>query len=398
MLSKVMSEVHAKARVARDQEENPIAAKVVRDLRAANDNFKKQKEESELSKTLEGLCNTKRILIPNQNAFHALEKIEERAQNMSSILRALRKHIDVADTLQLDEFTTHPILLVGPPGCGKSYISQDISSAIGLKSYDLAMGTAQEGFFLTGTQKGYANHTPGRIAVRLSESPIANPIFLLDEFEKANWHGVSAERQGMEQPMLQLLERDSAERFTDLCLDVQLDASRVSYIATANSTTPIPRPILSRLEVIEISQPTEAQRLGMIENLFEAAMFDLGIEDRDVKVSKHVMKEIPAHVSPRDIRLKARHALLARLSQDPEARPLLIRSHDVRGIFADKYQGEGLGFMGFIDPRGQRSGVRAERAAPGRRATPRERAAGQPGRPEQGDLLDPPVVFPGGSQ
>ncbi len=373
----------ALARVARDQENCPINAHVVRDMREANDRLKKEDEKSERFKTLEGLCSPKKILIPNINALGALDRLQERSQNMSELIDKIRTHVKVADSLDLCEFTTIPIVLVGPPGCGKSYIAEQIPHALGLKKYDIAMGTAQEGFYLTGTQRGYVNHTPGRIADRLSKTPIANPFFVLDEMEKASWRNHAEGRQGLEQSMLQLLERDTSERFTDLSLDVQLNASRVSYIATANSIDLIPEPILSRIEVIEVKQPNATQRLGMMEDLFEAALCDLGVDDRWVKLSKHVMKEIPDNVSPRDIRIKARHALLARLAQDPSASPILIRASDIRGIFANKFFGQGLGFMGFIDPREQR---------------PKKRAAGQMGLPGMGgapgEVSNPPVVFP----
>jgi ATP-dependent Lon protease len=161
-------------------------------------------------------------------------------------------------------FESTPILLHGEPGLGKTLLVSELSRLMDLPFYEISMATMTSSFALSGGNVQWAEGAVGFIARSLADSKVANPIFLIDEIDKV--HGDA--RFSPLSPFYSLLEPHSARRFRDEALEIDIDASKVIWIATANDLNRIPDPILSRMRLINIQRPDQVQMKDVVMSIY----------------------------------------------------------------------------------------------------------------------------------
>jgi len=183
------------------------------------------------------------------------------------------------------------MLLAGPPGIGKTYFVEAFASMASVDFGPVSLGSAQGAFELTGTSQHWSNASPGKVWQLLAEGNYANSVLLLDEIDKTS----GDDRYRASSALLDLLESRTAQRFVDQALDIEMDASMLWKIATANTLDTISTPVLSRLHVIEIAPPSDAQLRLIYLAQWRELVADLG---RPPELSRAVVRELVAHRQP----------------------------------------------------------------------------------------------------
>jgi len=180
----------------------------------------------------------------------AIDDLYDASPNFHAVLDDLRKHLALAVAgNEAVQFT--PLLLLGEPGLGKTYFAKRLSHALATGFEFVSMSSLTAGWVLTGASAQWHNARPGKIAQTLIEGEYANPVVVLDEVDKAGGDA----RYDPIGALYGLLERDTAVHFKDEFIDVDMDASHILWVATANDESVIPEPILNRLNVYEIERP-----------------------------------------------------------------------------------------------------------------------------------------------
>jgi ATP-dependent Lon protease len=180
----------------------------------------------------------------------ALDELYEASPNFHAVLDDLRKFLALAVAgNEPVQFT--PVLLVGGPGLGKTWFAKKLACALGTGFEFVSMSSLTAGWVLTGASAQWHNARPGKVAQTLIEGEYANPVVVLDEVDKAG----GDHRYDPMGALYTLLERDTAATFKDEFIDLDIDASHILWIATANDDAPIPDPILNRMNVYAIERP-----------------------------------------------------------------------------------------------------------------------------------------------
>ena len=220
------------------------------------------------------LAEAKKIL---ERDHYGMEKVKERILQYL----AVRKRTGTASGTIL--------CLVGPPGTGKTSVAHSVAEALGKNYIRVCLGGVRDEAEIRGHRRTYIGAMPGRIATGIKQAGVKNPLMLLDEIDK-----VASDYKGdPSAALLEVLDPEQNSRFMDHYLDLPLDLSEVLFIATANTLETIPKPLLDRMEIIELSSYTEAEKFFIAKkHLLKKQLQKNGLTAKELKVTDSALRGV----------------------------------------------------------------------------------------------------------
>ncbi len=234
--------------------------------------------------------------VTTPSSIAAIDALREDCPNFDEVLDDLARYLRLAHAGNRG-FNVMPILLLGGPGVGKTHFAKRLARAMGTEFELISMNALSAGFVITGSSASWRGAKCGKVAERLVRGQFANPVVVLDEVEKATGSSQSDPLAAL----YQLLEPETAQAFRDEFIDVEIDASQICWVLTANSTEGIPAPLLNRMAVYEVPAPTLEQAAGIAQRMYASLLKELNLDGFDERLMDAVLDKL-APVSPRDLR------------------------------------------------------------------------------------------------
>ncbi|MEG0961483.1 MAG: endopeptidase La [Lachnospiraceae bacterium] len=223
----------------------------------------------------------------NRNLTNAEEILEADHYGMEKVKERILEFLAVRSLTQKGD---SPIIcLVGPPGTGKTSIARSVARALDKKYVRISLGGVRDEAEIRGHRKTYVGAMPGRIANGLKSAGVKNPLMLLDEIDKlsSDYKGDTASA------LLEVLDSEQNCKFRDHYVELPIDLSEVLFIATANSVQDIPRALLDRMELIEVSSYTENEKFHIArEHLIAKQMGKNGLKEGQLTLSNHALEKL----------------------------------------------------------------------------------------------------------
>lgn len=229
---------------------------------------------NKVSKDNNDLKNAEKIL---DHDHYGMEKVKMRILEFLAV-RTLTKKGD------------SPIIcLVGPPGTGKTSIARSVATALKKEYIRISLGGVRDEAEIRGHRKTYVGAMPGRMVVSLKNAGVKNPLILLDEIDK-----VSSDYKGdTSSALLEVLDSEQNNKFIDHYVELPIDLSEVLFIATANTTQTIPKPLLDRMEIIEVNSYTQNEKIHIAtKHLIEKQKSKNGIQEKQLSISPNALNTI----------------------------------------------------------------------------------------------------------
>lgn len=234
--------------------------------------------------------------VTTPSSTSALEPLYDDCPNFDEVLDDLKRYLGLA-LAGGASCNLMPVLLLGDPGVGKTHFGKRLATALGTEFEFISMNALSAGFVITGSSSTWKGAKCGKVAERLVRGKFANPVVLLDEVEKATGSTQSDPMAAL----YQLLEPETSRAFHDEFIDVDLDASQVFWVLTANSLDGIPPALLSRMAVYEVPAPTREQAAGIAQRVYANLLRELKLQNVDEDLGDPVLDKL-AEVSPREMR------------------------------------------------------------------------------------------------
>jgi ATP-dependent Lon protease len=267
-----------------------------RDVEAAQERARAQKSP-ELEAFYDGmLALGGERFVTTPSSKEALDPLYEDCPNFDEVLDDLSRYLGLA-LAGGSGVNMMPLLLLGDPGVGKTHFGKRLAAAIGTEFEFISMNALSAGFVITGSSSTWKGAKCGKVAERLVRGKFANPVVLLDEVEKATGSTQSDPMAAL----YQLLEPETSRAFHDEFIDVDLDASQVFWVLTANSLEGIPPALLSRMAVYEVPPPNAEQAAGIAQRVYGGLVRELKLTQVDAELAQNVLDKL-SEVSPREMR------------------------------------------------------------------------------------------------
>lgn len=228
-----------------------------------------------------------KMSVDNKDLDHAAQVLDDDHYGLKDVKERILEFLAVRNLTSKGE---SPIIcLVGPPGTGKTSIARSIASALEKKYVRISLGGVRDEAEIRGHRKTYIGAMPGRIVNGLRQAAVSNPLMLLDEIDK-----VSSDYKGdTSAALLEVLDSEQNCRFRDHYIEMPVDLSEVLFIATANEVSGIPKPLLDRMELIEVSSYTENEKFHIAkEHLIEKQKSKNGIKKEQLTITDGALKDI----------------------------------------------------------------------------------------------------------
>lgn len=229
----------------------------------------------------------KKMSKDNNSIIHAQQVLDEEHYGLEKVKERILEYLAVRI---LTKKGTSPILcLVGPPGTGKTSIARSVAKALNKEYVRISLGGIRDEAEIRGHRKTYVGAMPGRIAEAVKQAGVNNPLMLLDEIDK-----VSSDYKGdTSSALLEVLDSEQNIKFRDHYIELPIDLSNVLFLATANTITTIPGPLLDRMEVIEINSYTENEKFHIAKNyLVKKQQERNGLTGKPVTITDQAIEKI----------------------------------------------------------------------------------------------------------